>query len=203
MESIENKIETHIKRRGRDKLYLTEDFLAYGSDGAIRIALMRLVRKQMLIRVANGIFAYPKIDNTLGLGVIHPSMDRVAKLIAKRDKARIVPTGDYALHRLGLTTQVPMNIVYMTDGAARKVKIYNHFVRFIHTSPKNLAFKSDIMMLVVSALKVIGKGRVTDEEIEKIESVLSYESLDKIKTDLSLAPAWIRDIINATINRAR
>ncbi len=201
MESIENKIENHIKKRGRDKLYLVDDFLAYGSEGAIRIALMRLVRKEMLVRVANGIFAYPKIDTTLGLGVVPPSMDRVAKLIAKRDKARIVPTGDYALNRLGLSTQVPTNIVYLTDGAPRKIKVYNGYIRFIHTTPKNLAYKSDVVMLIVSALKQIGKGNVTAEEVEKIKRALSYESVEGIKNDLILAPAWIREIINSIIDK--
>ncbi|MFR9543814.1 MAG: DUF6088 family protein [Rikenellaceae bacterium] len=192
MDNTVNQIEKHIVKRGRDKLYLVDDFLRYGDDGAVRVALSRLVKKEMLIRVAQGIYAYPKIDTELGLGIIYPSMDRIARLIAKRDKARIVPTGAYALHVLGLSTQVPTNIVYHTDGAPRKINVYNHTILFKHTVPKNLAYKSEVVMLVVSAMKEIGNGRVTESELEIIAQALKSESAEVVELDLQLAPAWIR-----------
>ncbi len=54
-----------------------------------------------------------------------PSIEQIAETITRRDKARIVPTGIYALNRLGISTQVPMNIVYLTDGVTRKVSLGN------------------------------------------------------------------------------
>ncbi len=199
MESVENKIEKHIIKRGRDKVYLVDDFLRYGSEGALRIALMRLVNKDVLIRVANGIYAYPKIDNEYGMGVIPPSTDRIAQLIAKRDKARIVPTGANALHTLGLSTQVPTNLTYLTDGTERNVKVYNHIIKFNFTSPKNLSYKSSKMQLVVAALKEIGINNASDKDIEKIKETLKSESKEIIEQDLTLAPAWIRKIIKEVV----
>lgn len=197
MEKTVSQIESHIKRRGRGKLYLLSDFAQFGSDGAARITLMRLVKSGMLIRVAQGIYAYPVIDTKLGLGIVPPSMDKIAKLIALRDKARIIPTGAYALYALGLSTQIPVNIVYLTDGAPRKIKVYNHIIRFIHTTPKNLAYKSEIVMMVVSALKEIGYQNVSEEDFKKIKSVLAREKQERIAADIKLAPAWIRNMINS------
>lgn len=199
MQSTVKQIEEYIKKRGRGRLYLADDLRQFGSDGAIRVALMRLVTSELLLRVAQGIYVYPKIDTKLGLGVIYPSMDAIVKLIAERDKARIVPTGAYALHALGLSTQVPVNIVYLTDGAPRKINVFNHQILLKHTAPKNLAYTCDVLMLVVSALKEIGNGHVTDTDLAKIKAALSTDTKENILADINLAPAWIRKIVLSLI----
>ncbi len=51
------------------------------------------------------------------IGEVLPSAEEVALSIAKRDQVKIVPTDFYELNALGLSTQVPMNLVYLTDGA--------------------------------------------------------------------------------------
>src|SRR5215469_10585816 len=122
MQSIDDKILANVKKCGRGKVYFVADFALYGEAKAVQKALERLVKSQTLLRLARGIYFYPKIDKELGLGILYPSWDDVATAIAKRDKARIVPTGLYALNRLGLSTQVPANFVYLTDGSPRRIK---------------------------------------------------------------------------------
>ena len=61
----------------------------------------------------------------------------VAEAIAKRDRIRTVPTGSYALNALGLSTQVPMNIVLLTDGSPREIKVGKRKIKFKKTTPKN------------------------------------------------------------------
>ena len=62
--------------------------------------------------------------------------------------------GAYALNRLGLSTQMPMNVVFLTNGAPRRIKIGNgRGILFKHSSSgKNFAYKSELMMLVVTAM---------------------------------------------------
>lgn len=199
MQSTANKIENEIKRRRRGKIYFADDFSGYGSSEAIKKALMRFEKSGLLIRLAHGIYLYPIIDKKLGLGVLYPSVENIAKEIARRDKARIVPTGVYALNVLGLSTQVPTNIVFHTDGAPRKIKIYNQQIVFKHVVPKNLAYKSDILMLVVSALKEIGEESVNENDMEIIRKALAHETKEKIITDIVLAPVWIRKKIQQII----
>jgi hypothetical protein len=38
------------------------------------------------VRLAHGIYLFPKIDKKLGLGVLYPSVEEIAKAIAERDK---------------------------------------------------------------------------------------------------------------------
>ena len=154
MASVEENILTAIKAKGRGSIFFPSDFTSYGEVKAVGKSLERLTAKGDIIRLARGIYTYPEIDTVLGLGVLMPSIEQIAKTIARRDKARIVPTGIYALNRLGISTQVPMNIVYLTDGASRKVSLGNgRSIQFKYTTPKNLSFTNPLAMLVTFALK--------------------------------------------------
>jgi len=191
--SLEIQILTKIKKAGRGTLFFVENFLSLGNTKAVSKALQRLVEKDELMRVATGIYVRPKKDPVIG--VITPGIEEIAKAIAKRDRARIVPTGIYALNKLGLSTQVPLNIVYLTDGAARKIKVGNHTITFKKATPKNVAAVGEISKLIIQALRTIGKENVTKEEIEKIQKLLKEEKPTRLKHDIRLAPAWIREII--------
>ena len=138
-----------------------ESFLSVGNAKAVNKALERLVEKNELLRVATGIFVRPELDPVIG--IVTPGIEAIATAIARRDKARIVPTGIYALNRLGLSSQVPLNIVYLTDGAARKIKIGNRTITFKRTTPKNVMAVGEISSLAIQALRTIGKENVTEE----------------------------------------
>jgi hypothetical protein len=192
-DSAENRILTKIKRGPKGSIYFTDSFLKVGSAKTVSKALERLVQKGEIVRIANGIYVRPKIDPVIG--AVTPALEEIVHAIAKRDHARIVPTGSYALNKLGLSTQVPTNVVYLTDGAARKVKIGKRIITFKKTTPKNLSAKGEITALVIQALKVIGKDNVTIEMEKKITEVLEREKPENIKKDIGLAPVWIRVIL--------
>lgn len=195
MASIEDSILTAIQAKGRGSIFFPSDFTSYGEVKAVGKSLERLTAKGDIVRLARGIYSYPEIDTVLGLGVLMPSIEQIAETIARRDKARIVPTGIYAMNRLGLSTQVPMNVVYLTDGAPRKVSLGNgRSIQFKYTTPRNLAFTNPLAMLVTFALKEIGKDNVTEDIIKRIKSVLQKERKENIAADEALMPAWIRNI---------
>jgi len=199
MHSTVNKIENEIKRRRRGKIYFADDFTSFGTSEAIKKALLRFEKSGVLIRLAHGIYLYPSIDKKLGLGILYPSVETIAKEIARRDQARIVPTGLYALNVLGLSTQIPANIVFHTDGAPRKIKVYNQLITFKHVVPKNLAYRSEVLMLVVSALKEIGEHSVSESDMHLLAQALSHETKENIINDIKLAPVWIRKKIQQII----
>lgn len=161
--------------------------------------LERLVKSGRLMRVARGIYIRPAVDPIIG--PITPSLDTIAKAIARRDRARIVPTGLYALNRLGLSTQVPVNVVYLTDGAGRKLMILNRTITFKKTTPKNVATTGEISGLVIQALKTIGKSKISPEEIRHLQGQLARERATHLKHDLKLAPVWIKQIMLPVLNR--
>ena len=192
------QIVAKIKKAKRGTLFFISDFATIGKPDTIRQALQRLVKSGEIDRVSAGIFVRPQKDDIIGK--VMPDIEDVAKAIARRDRARIVPTGDYALNRLGLSTQVPMNIVYLTDGTARKIKIGNYTIVFKNVAPKNVVAIGEISRLAIQALKTIGKDNVTESEIKHIQSILQNEKITHLEYDIRLAPAWIQEIMKSVLN---
>ena len=197
-QSTDSKVIEFLKYRARGKIYFLDDFASIGSSESIRKSLSVLVKRGTLVRLTQGIYLYPKIDAEFG--ILYPSVDDVCKAIAKRDKARIEPTGVFALHSLGLSTQVPLNVVYLTDGIPRKIKYGNRFIKFKKTAPKNLSMKGKVSGLAIAALKQLGKNGITPEVQLQLTKALKKESPENIKHDIQLAPEWISKLILSLIN---
>lgn len=135
-------------------MFFPDDFSREGSSEAIRKALECLTDKGHIVRIAQGIYVRPKESKYIG--AVIPSVEEIAEAIAKRDKIRTVPTAMYALNALGLSTQIPMKIVLLTDGSPREIKIGKRTITFKKTTPTNLLAKGKISRLVIQALKEIG-----------------------------------------------
>ena len=194
--SIENKITKKIRKCGRGKFFFASDFVLYGEQKSIGKALDRLTDIGFLLRISRGVYYYPKKDKVLGLGVLYPTLEDIAEGVAKRDKVRIVPTGLYALNRLGFSTQVPMNVQYLTDGYNKKLTLFNGAtIEFKHTSPKNLAFNSKLAMWLTFAYKSLGKDQITESILQRTKELLSNDTVRVVEQDYKLMPAWVSSII--------
>ena len=123
VDSTAKRIETAIGSEQEGKIVFSTDYAELGTPEAIKKSLIRLCERNVIVRLAHGIYYKPKFDKELGLGMLLPSLDDIAQAIARRDHSRIVPTGDYALNSLGLSTQVPANAVYLTDGSPRRISV--------------------------------------------------------------------------------
>ncbi len=197
VENTDMQILKKIRKARRGSLFFIEDFLRFGNYKTVSKALERLVEKKEISRVARGIYA--RLKNDPILGPVKPGTEAIAKAIAKRDKARIIPTGVLALNVLGLSTQMPMNVVYLTDGAAREINIGRRKIIFKKTSPKNLATIGEISSLAIQALKEIGKDNITESEKQIILEHLKKEDSYRLEHDIRLAPEWIRIIMRKAL----
>jgi hypothetical protein len=182
----------------RGNIFFPEDFASIGNSESVRQALSRICKTGTIIRLSKGVYLYPVIDEELG--IFYPSVERIGKAISKRDKSRIVPTGAFALNRIGLSTQVPVNVVFLTDGITRKINIGKQIVTFKHTNPKSLSFRGKITPLAVAALKEIGKDKVLPDELHIIRKALQSDPPEIVLSDAYLAPRWITDIILSLIS---
>jgi len=196
-ESTADKIQEIVDRQPEGTLFFPEDFADLGSPENVRKALERLRNRQKITRVAQGIYARPK--QNAYIGSVFPSAEEVAAAIAKRDRARILPTGSTALNALGLSTQVPMKIVLLTDGTARIVKVGKRTINFKKTTPRNLAVKGAISSLVIQGLKAIGKGKLSEPDEQKLISLLRKEKHEDLLHDIRLAPVWVQQIMKKAL----
>ena len=197
--SVENKVKKAITNYKKGKIFFPSSFFKFGSSTAVRQALNRLEDDEFLLRLAHGIYLYPKRHPKFG--ILYPNIEEIAIAIAKRDKARIIPTGIHALNKLGLSTQVPMNVVYLTDGSSRSIKVNKGSVKFKKASPKLLSVKSDKIILVIQALKELGQKNLDSIVNERIKQILLTVDEDVMIHDIKLAPQWITEIIKELIEQ--
>ena len=198
-ESVQNRIKDKLKKMSKGSIVFISDFSDIGTDTAVRQALQRLSKEEIIIRLSKGIYYYPKVDKLLGM--IKPSADQIAEAIKNRDQARIIPTGSYAQYRLGLTTQIPMNVVYLTDGSPRKVQVGNQKITFKKTSPKSLSVEHALTSLIIQALREIGKENIEQNHLNQIKDIIEKSNeLKKIRENIKYAPVWIQKHILNVLN---
>jgi len=193
MATTHSNIESRIKSYKPGEILFPTDFRGDGSEAAIKMALSRLNKEGLIKRLGYGVYAIPKKDALFG--EILPSAEEVAKAIAKKEHLKIKPAGANALNRLGLSTQVPMNLVYLTDGTGREIKLGKTKIKFKPTTPKKLSLKGKISSLIIQALEEIGHENLDDSMKAKIKQLLTKENRDDLMHDLKLATAPIHDYL--------
>jgi hypothetical protein len=189
VQTTHNHIENKIKKSSKGK-YFSQKILKFGSAENIRQVLRRLEEQGVLVRLAHGIYLVPKKDELLG--TVYPSIEEIAKEIAKRDKARIAPTGAMAMYLLGLSTQIPLHAVYLTDGAQREIKIRKSIIKFKKTAPRNLAVKDELLQLIIQTYKITGEKNISEDFEEKLTVYIKKIDEKVLMSQLKYAPVWIQ-----------
>lgn len=194
MNNTDNVVRERILGLERGAIFFPSDFDEIATDTAVRQMLSRMVKRGEIIRVSRGIYCYPRSNPALGLDIIPPSAEDIAQRVAERDKVKIIPTGDQALNLLGLSTQVPGNAVYITNGARKKISLgKGRSIVFRESNEFRLFdFKSNVMMLAVSAMRSIGEDKITDDILSAIKKIVMNVSPEIYKHDIRLAPVWVR-----------
>lgn len=194
MLSSGNIIKEKIQQKGRGWIFFPTDFEENNSPENIRQTLSRMVKQGEILRLSQGIYYYPRSNESLGIKVIYPTMEEVAQRVAERDGVKIIPTGDYSLHKIGLSTQIPVNAVYITNGARKKISLgKGKGIIFKESNDFRIfGFISEVMMLAVSAMRTIGEKLITEEQIKHIKKIIKEIPEQEYRHDILLAPVWVR-----------
>jgi len=196
MQSIDDKLISMVYGRGRGFVFTPKLFSSLGDPPAVGMALIRLCRKETIRRLARGLYDYPRKHPQLGL--LSPAIDDVANALKGRDATRLQPSGAYAANLLGLSNQVPMKVVFLTDGPSKSVKsvlLGKQEIILKRTTPRNMATAGSISGLVIQALKYIGRKNIDEVFIHTLNKRLSDDDKKQLIKDLKYAPAWIANIM--------
>ena len=194
--AVVQQIRKRITRSKFGEIFFVSSFPQYEVEYVTK--LLAIFEKEGLItRIAKGV--YVKARKTR-FGILYPSAYELVKEISKRDKAKVIPTGATAANRLGFSTQVPMNTIFLTTGSGRKLKLGNRTVTLKHGAPRNFAFRGKLMQELVQALRSMGENNLTKEDEGQIAKLLAETpEKDTIGHDLLLAPVWMRQIIKRNV----
>ena len=190
---MRDQIVERINRLGRGKAFSAKDFLDIASRGTADMTLAALVRQGAIRRVRRGLYDVPKVNSALG-GELSPDIDEAARAIARRQRWKIVPDGAWAANLLGLSTQVPAKIFYLTDGPNKGIPIGRRVIQLKHARPKALAGLEGKSALVVQALRHLGKDRIGSTELEGLRTLLSSAEKRKLVKDTRFGVDWIYEI---------
>jgi hypothetical protein len=187
--SLHTRLKTEIVRKEVGNILFPSDFLELGSSAAILMAFSRLEDEGVLKRLGKGIYVKPKVDPDIG--PILPSLDMIAEAIADKEQVIIRPTGAYALNRLGLSTQVPTKVVFLTNGSRRHIKLGRGFISFKPTTPKKLAAKNELVFLAIQALIELGPNKSRDPKVlQVLADKLRSVPVHVIREDARHAPQF-------------
>jgi hypothetical protein len=190
---IEPKMKAIIFGHGKGWVFTPRDFTRLGDPRSVGMALTRLSRKGVIRQLARGLYDYP-IDHP-ALGRVPASADAVAKALTNRDHVRLQPAGAYAANVLGLSDQVPMKIVFLTDGASRRVKLGQREIVLKRTTPRNVTTAGRMSGTVIQALRHLGQSHVDDKVLAILRRQLNVAHKAQLLKDLKYAPAWVASIL--------
>ena len=191
-ETVSQKVRNRIVHGKFGEIFFVSSFPKY--DVEYTTKLLSLFEKEGLItRIAKGVYA--KVKKTR-FGILYPSVYELVEQIAKRDKAKVIPTGETAANRLGFSTQIPMNTTFLTSGSPRKLILNGRTITLKHGAPKNFAYKNKLIAELVQALRSIGEYNITPENKDTITKIFTnIQNSDIVEHDLLLAPFWIQKLI--------
>jgi hypothetical protein len=198
--SVNNIIELKISKFKPGQVILPSDFKDLGTSTAIRKTLSRLVESGQIERMGQGIYVIPKKDKVFGK--VLPSMEELAEALAKKEHVKIKPSGQYALNKVGLSTQVPMRLVFLTTGNAKKIRIGRNAIIFKSTTAKKLSMKGDITSLLFLGLEELDLQKLTPTQMDRIMWLLKQETPENLKYNLRLAPTKVSDFVVKNILNA-
>ena len=199
MQSIDDKLISMVYGRGRGFVFTPKLFSSLGDQRVVGTALTRLYRKGTIRRLARGLYDYPRKHPQLGL--LSPAIDDVANALKGRDATRLQPSGAYAANLLGLSDQIPMKVVFLTDGPSKSVLLGKQEIILKRTTPRNMATAGRTSGLVIQALRHIGQRYVDDAVMNALKNRLTDDDKNQLQKDLRYAPAWITNIMRNITKR--
>jgi hypothetical protein len=197
-QAIAKQILATIYGHGRGWAFSPKDFSRFARP---EDALGSLAKAGTIRRVIRGIYDYPRFSDLLQKPM-SPDVHQVANALARKFGWNIVPDGTSALNLIGISTQVPGQYLYLTDGPSRSYKIGKTSLNFKHAALKEMKFRYDESAIIVHALKSLGEARLTDDATNQIRNWLPLDMCAKVREDTSRVTGWVYQAVQRITEKA-
>ena len=189
-----NQIRANIEKAENGSVFVSTDFTDITDKKTVNMGLIRLADEGLIKKILFGVYYKPEFSKLLG-ETVAPSPNKVAHALARNFGWTIVPCGDTALNLLGLSTQVPSQWVYVSDGAYKEYTFDNTTIKFKRTTNKEISKVSYKTALTIQALKALGKENITDQVILRLKKILTDEEKEKMLAESKSATSWVLELI--------
>lgn len=192
-QTMKEQILARVHRWGPGRPFMPKDFLDIASRGSVDMALGALTREGLVRRIRRGLYDRPRVSESLG-GELSPDLHEAARALARRYQWTIVPEGAWAANVLGLSTQVPAKIVYLSDGPNKKVSVGRRVIQFKHARPQALAAGGEKSGLAIQALRHLGREAVEESTKARLRQVLSETERRQLSKATRHGVEWIHQV---------
>ena len=189
-----NQIRANIEKAENGSVFVSTDFTDITDKKTVNMGLIRLADEGLIKKILFGVYYKPEFSKLLGEAVA-PSPNKVAHALARNFGWTIVPCGDTALNLLGLSTQVPSQWIYVSDGAYKEYTFDNTTIKFKRTTNKEISKVSYKTALTIQALKALGKENITGQVILRLKKILTDEEKEKMLAESKSATSWVLEFI--------
>jgi hypothetical protein len=188
-ESTDTLVLKRIQAHEPGWVFTPSDFTDLGSRDAVATALKRHKAAGTIRLLGRGLYDVPRHHELLG--ILWPSVEQIVDAVSRKDGLRLQPIGVYAANVLGLSEQVPAQVVYLTDGATRKIKIKPMEIVFKRTTPRQMATAGRLSGLLIQGFRSMGIKHIQPQHIQSLRSRIPAAERAKILDDLAYAPVWM------------
>lgn len=192
MISITNQIEK-IMSENQGKVFSINDFYNLGTKNTIKSILYRLNKENQITRLIEGLYIKPKYSNILK-EYSYPDASEIAEKLANKFSWTISPAGDTALNYMGLSTQIPNEYIYISDGPYREYLYKDKKIIFKHTTNRNITSYSKELSILIQAIKALGKDNISKEDIKKL-AIFAKKIKENFNEDTLKLPFWIQEVL--------
>src|SRR5665213_2995800 len=195
MKTIAEKILGQAKSFPEGALISAKELLHLGSRAAVDQALKRLEARNELMRLVRGVYGRP-VKTRFGMRA--PSAEKVIEGIAATRAETVVAHGAAAANSLGLTTQVPTKLVYLTSGKSRRLTLGAQVVEMKHAPQWMLLPSQRAAGEAVRALAWIGQ-RGAPQALETLKKKLPRTTVEELIALRPALPGWLSKSISQTL----
>jgi hypothetical protein len=186
MQTVAERILSEAKTLPEGALISAKGFLHLGSRAAVDQALKRLKERKELMPLYRGVYVRPVKTR---FGTRAPAAEKVVERFAATRAETVVAHGAAAANSLGLTTQVPTKLVYLTSGKTRSLKLGAQVVEMKH-APQWMLLPSHRAGEAVRALAWIGEDRAA-EALTVLKHKLPRSTVDELIAVRPALPGWL------------
>ncbi len=193
------KVKEIISSHDSGWVFTHMDFRYLENIATVERVLSRLVMSGEIKRLRRGLYYIPEISRW---GEVPLSQSAIIKALSRGMNTEFVPDGANALYQLGLTQQVPMKQVYLTDKQISTISIGKTEIEFKKVSPKKLSGAKNGVAVYLSAIEYLGKDEALQEDIQtKVANILNPNTVDKLEEASTQRAVWIREVVQDIARR--
>lgn len=193
-QTIASKALSRIYGNGRGWVFSQVDFADLAGATTVNSVFLRLVEEGTIRRVRTGLYDYPRYSDLLQR-TLGPDIFQVANALARKFRWEIQPDGASALNLMGLSTQVPAQYLFHSDGPTRQYDIDGTKISFKRVATREMKFKYPESAVIVHGLKSLGPDHINEKIIAKVRKWLPESKRSQVLRDTKAVTQWVRAAI--------